>query len=319
MTPSRSFPRLVFMGSPEFAVPFLEALVRAGYPVAGVVTQPDRPSGRGQGMKSCPVKEWAVRNGLPAVSPDSLRRPEGRGFLEAWSPDLIVVVAYGKILPEEVLVAPRWGCVNVHASLLPKLRGASPIVWAIRNGESLSGLSLMCLDRGMDTGPVLDRIAIPLDPGETTPTLTRKMADVGPPFLLAGLDRYLAGSLLPLPQEGPATLAPILRKEDGLMPFGSSSGTVDAHVRAMNPWPGAFFRSSRGIVRVGTGTVLPVTREALPGQVVAMGREGLDIACSGGVYRALSLQREGGRMMPAGHFLAGCRFGEDEVFLGQDH
>jgi len=306
--------RTVFMGSPDFAVPFLSGLVDHAFNVVGVVTQPDRPKGRGQMVAPSPVKEWARKKGLPVVSPASLRTPEGRSFLYEWFPDLIVVVAYGKILPEEVLAVPKWGCINVHASLLPKLRGASPIVWAIRNGETMSGLSLMLLDRGMDTGPVLEQLPIPLDPRETVPSLTRKMTDSGPGFLVSGLGKYLAGAIFPIPQKKEGTLAPILRKEDGLIPFGSSAAVVDAHVRAMNPWPGAFFFSSKGVIRVGSGRVAEEDSGGVPGMVLSQGRPGIDVACGSGSYRIFSLQREGGKMLPAGDFLAGHRFGEGEVF-----
>jgi methionyl-tRNA formyltransferase len=309
--------RTVFMGTPEFAVPFVSALVDGAFDVVGVVTQPDRPKGRGQTLALSPVKEWALSRHLPVVSPNSLRSEEGRGFLKEWAPDLIVVVAYGKILPEEVLGFPKWGCINVHASLLPKLRGASPIVWAIRNGETVSGLSLMMLDQGMDTGPVLGQTRIFLDPRETVPSLTRKMTDVGPEFLVDGLLKYLSGSLVPIPQGEGGTLAPILRKEDGRIPFERSSQVVDAHVRAMNPWPGAFFGSSLGMIRVGSGQVLEESSVAgIPGKLLTMGRSGIDVACGIGSYRILTLQREGGKMIGAGDFLAGHRFGKDEI-LGE--
>ena len=308
--------RTVFMGSPDFAVPFLAALVQAGFDLRGVVTQPDRPRGRGQVTAPVPVRAWAMDRGIPTVTPSSLRVPEGREFLGDWSPDLIVVVAYGKILPGEVLEFPRWGCVNVHASLLPALRGASPIVWAIRQGLTVSGLSLMLLDRGMDTGPVLDRLEIPLNPRETSVSLSERMKELGPPFLVQGLAGYIGGTLSPLPQPEKGTQAPILRKEDGRMPFESSAREVDAHVRAMNPWPGASFDSSIGRVRVGSGEVLREdSPPSLPGQLLYQGPEGIDVACGKGVYRILSLQREGGRMLTSGEFLAGRRFGKDEFVL----
>ena len=306
--------RTVFMGSPDFAVPFLSALVDRGFDLRGVVTQPDRPRGRGQVLTPVPVRAWALGKGIPAVAPPSLRVPDGRRFLRDWSPDLIVVVAYGKILPEEVLESPRWGCVNVHASLLPALRGASPIIWAIRNRLTVSGLSLMLLDRGMDTGPLLDRLEIPMGPHETSVSLSERMIQKGPEFLLSGLERYLAGALRPFPQPAEGSLAPILRKEDGRLPLESSVLEVDAHVRAMNPWPGAIVGSSLGRIRIGSGRVL---REDVPepvaGRVLFQGPEGIDVACGKGVYRIHSLQREGGRMLPVSEFLSGRKFGPGEV------
>ncbi len=306
--------RTVFMGSPDFAVPFLSALVDRGFDLRGVVTQPDRPRGRGQTLSPVPVRDWASKKGIPAVTPSSLRVPDGRQFLRDWTPDLIVVVAYGKILPEEVLESPRWGCVNVHASLLPALRGASPIVWAVRNRLTVSGLSLMLLDRGMDTGPVLDRLEIPLSPEETSVSLAERMMALGPGFLVSGLEGYLAGLLHPVLQPAEGTLAPILRKEDGRLPLESAAEEVDAHVRAMNPWPGAIFGSSLGRIKVGSGRVLRKDLpEAVPGKILFQGPEGIDVACGSGVYRIFSLQREGGRMLPVSEFLAGRRFGSGEV------
>ena len=308
--------RTVFMGSPDFSVPFLSSLVLAGFDLRGVVTQPDRPRGRGQVTAPVPVRAWALERGIPTVTPSSLRVPEGRAFLGEWSPDLIVVVAYGKILPGEILEFPRWGCINVHASLLPSLRGASPIVWAIRQGLTVSGLSLMLLDQGMDTGPVFDRLEIPLDPRETQVSLAEKMKERGPSFLIRGLEGYIGGTLSPVPQPEEGTLAPILRKEDGRMPFESSAREVDAHVRAMNPWPGATFGSSLGRIRVGSGEVLREdSSPSVPGQILDQGPEGIDVACGKGVYRILSLQREGGRMISSGEFMAGRRFEKGEILI----
>ena len=308
-------PRTVFMGSPDFAVPFLDALVRGSFDVRGVVTQPDRPRGRGQEVSPVPVKAWALDHGIPAVSPLSLRDPVGRDFLDRWDPELIVVVAYGKILPVEVLNFPARGCVNVHASLLPAYRGASPIVWAIRNGESVTGLSLMCLDRGMDTGPVFAKLEIPVDDRETTRTLTAKMMVQGPDFMLEGLRGYLSGTLVPVPQPPEGTLAPLLSKEDGRIPFSGTAAGVDCHVRAMNPWPGAFFSSSIGTVKVGEGRALAIEAKASPGTVLSLSPEGIDVACGEGVFRILSLQREGGRMIPAGEFISGRRFKPGELLF----
>jgi methionyl-tRNA formyltransferase len=308
-------PRTVFMGSPDFAVPFLDALVRGSFDVRGVVTQPDRPRGRGQEVSPVPVKAWALDHGIPAVSPLSLRDPVGRDFLDRWDPELIVVVAYGKILPIEVLNFPARGCVNVHASLLPAYRGASPIVWAIRNGESVTGLSLMCLDRGMDTGPVFAKLEIPVDDRETTRTLTAKMMVQGPDFMLEGLRGYLSGTLVPVPQPPEGTLAPLLSKEDGRIPFSGTAAGVDCHVRAMNPWPGAFFSSSIGTVKVGEGRALAIEAKASPGTVLSLSPEGIDVACGEGVFRILSLQREGGRMIPAGEFISGRRFKPGELLF----
>jgi len=306
--------RTVFMGSPEFSVPFLEALVLSGFDLRGVVTQPDRPKGRGQTVVPVALKRWALDHGIGAVSPASLRDASGREFLDLWSPELIVVVAYGKILPGEVLDYPSRGCVNVHASLLPAFRGASPIVWAIKSGAATTGLSLMCLDRGMDTGPVFSSLPIPVGDRETTLSLSAKMLELGPAFMVEGLRGYLSGELKPVPQPPEGTLAPLLAKEHGRISFAGTALSVDRHVRAMNPWPGAFFSSSIGTVKVGAGEVVRVAGDGAPGALLSLSPEGFDIACGEGVYRIGSLQREGGRMLTAREFMAGRHFSPGETF-----
>ena len=234
-------PRIVFMGSPDFSVPALNALA-ARYPLTGVVTQPDRPSGRGRTLRPPAVKEAALRLGIPVIQPEKLRLPEAMAQLQNWSPDLIVVAAFGQILRPAVLDLPPLGCINVHGSLLPRWRGAAPIQAAILAGDQETGITIMKMDPGVDTGPMLSQRAIPLAPDETAGSLFGKMSALGAELLLETLPRYLGGELAPQPQpEEGVTLAPMLKKEDGRLDFTQSAGALERRVRAMDPWPGAFF------------------------------------------------------------------------------
>ncbi|MBO9368293.1 MAG: methionyl-tRNA formyltransferase [Chloroflexi bacterium] len=233
--------RIVFMGSPEFALPALRALAEQ-YQVVGVVTQPDRPAGRGQRLTPPPVKVLAEQLGLPVFQPQRLREPQAVEQLRRWNPDLIVVAAYGQILRPEVLNLPPWGCLNIHASLLPRWRGASPIQYAILHGDAESGVTIMKMDEGLDTGPILSQRALPLASDETDESLSQKLAALGATLLLETLPRYLRGEIVPRPQpqEG-VTYAPLLKKEDGLLDFSRPARELERRVRAFHSWPGAWF------------------------------------------------------------------------------
>jgi len=299
--------RVVFMGTPDFAVPFLQALIDAGFHLAGVLSQPDRPRGRGQELSPSPVKICATAHNIPVFSPTTLRDGGALSCLREWSPDVVVVVAYGKILPEEILSLPPHGCVNVHASLLPSFRGASPIVWAVRSGARESGVTLMLMDKGMDTGPVLKTLPFPLRADETSGSLSEKMMTAGPGFLVEGLLDYLGGNLLPVPQTGAFSLAPMIRKDDGRISFARMSAVeIDRHVRAMNPWPGSFLESAMGNLRIHRGEVLSgVETGNSPGEVVSVSPSGIDVHCEKGLYRILEIQKPGGRKLKVSEFLSG--------------
>ncbi len=228
------------MGSPDFAVPSLRALA-GQYPVVGVVTQPDREAGRGQQLKAPPVKQAALELGLPVIQPERLRQPEAMEQLQSWSPDLIVVAAFGQILRPAVLDMPRFGCVNVHASLLPRWRGAAPIQACLLAGDEFSGVTIMRMDPGVDTGPQIAQRRTPLAVGETAGTLTDRLAVMGAEVLLDTLPDYLAGKIIPQPQNNElATYAPMLKKEAGQLDFSNPAGQLARQVRAFSPWPGAF-------------------------------------------------------------------------------
>ena len=239
MTPP-SRPRVVFMGSPQFAVPTLEALARH-FNVVGVVTQPDKPAGRGNVLTPPPVKRKAQELGLPVFQPARLSRPEAIEQLRDWQPDLIVVAAYGQILKPQVLQLPPYGCLNVHASLLPRWRGAAPVAYAIWHGDKETGVTIMLMDEGLDTGPILSQRKEPIHPDDTAATLGERLAHLGATLLVETIPLYLAGEIRPQPQdEGKATYAPRLKREDGLLDFTRPAEELARQVRAFDPWPGTF-------------------------------------------------------------------------------
>lgn len=233
--------RIVFMGSPAFAIPTLRKLA-ASYQVIGVVTQPDRPAGRGRALTPPPVKLLAQELGIDTIQPEKLRAPEAQARLQDWSPDLIVVAAFGQILRKSVLDLPKYGCINVHASLLPRWRGAAPIQAAILHGDAQTGATIMVMDPGVDTGPILTQQALDILPEDTSETLSSRLAEAGADLLIQTLPGYLEGSILPRAQdEARATYAPMLSKEDGLLDFSQPADALERRVRAFSPWPGAFF------------------------------------------------------------------------------
>lgn len=316
--------RTVFMGSPDFAVACLQALAAATEVVA-VVSQPDKPAGRGQKVLAPAVKLAALDRGLPVLQPPSVR-PGRSNFVEelrALAPDLVVVVAYGKILPPEVLAVPRQGCWNIHASLLPRYRGAAPIQWALIRGEERTGVTLMQMDAGMDTGPVYLGDQLPIEPDDTGRSLHEKLSALGAGLLTRGLSRLLRGDLSPpLPQDpAGATRAPMLDKEHGRADFTRNARAVSCQLRGVDPWPGAFTTltlagasgpaGAAEAARPEDEVVLKLFRPKLssgsgrPGQVLGVDREGLHVACGDGAVAIAELQLPARKRMPAQALLSG--------------
>jgi methionyl-tRNA formyltransferase len=243
-------PRTVFMGSPEFALPVLRKLA-AQYPVVGVVTQPDRPAGRGRILTPPPIKILSKELDLPTIQPSKVSQPEVLQQLEDWSPELIVVAAFGQILRPMVLDLPKYGSINVHASLLPRWRGAAPIQAAILNGDAETGITIMQMDPGIDTGSTLSQRAVQISAEATAGTLSIKLAEIGADLLLETLPAYLSGELIPRPQEdAEATYAPMIKKEDGLLDFSKPAIDLERMVRAFQPWPGVFTYWHNQILKV---------------------------------------------------------------------
>jgi methionyl-tRNA formyltransferase len=298
-----SRPRIVFMGTPEFAVSSLQACFDVGDVVA-VVTQPDKPKGRGNALAIPPVKALALERGVTVLQPAKLRTPPFSEELRKLAPDVCVVTAYGKILPKDVLEVPPHGCVNVHASLLPRFRGAAPIQWAIAHGDPETGVALMRMDEGLDTGPVIAMKRLSIAPDETSATLHEKLSRLGGEILRESLPAYLRGELKPVPQPSEGmVLAPIIQKEDGQLDFTKPAVELERRVRAFTPWPGAFTwlngaRLKVHRTKVGSG-------RGAPGTVVAAGPSGIEVACGEGSIVLLDVQPEGKRVMAAGEFLSG--------------
>jgi methionyl-tRNA formyltransferase len=295
--------RVAFMGSPEFAVPTLEAVL-AAHQVVAVVTQPDKPAGRGQRLEPPPVKAVAERAGVPVLQPRSARTPELVDELRRLAPDVAVVVAYGKILPQAVLDVPRLGCLNVHGSLLPRYRGAAPIQWAIIRGETETGITIMKLDAGMDTGPMLLRRAVAIGEDDTAGTMAARLAPVGAELMREALARLEAGGLVETPQDGSlATLAPMLTKEDGRIDWSQPAAAVRDRVRGVDPWPGATALLDGEVVKMWRPRVVP--GRGAPGEVLGADRDGLLVACGDGAVALAELQLPGRKRLPAPAFLAG--------------
>ncbi len=306
--------RTVFMGTPEFSVPCLTALLeiaRGGNPplrVVGVFTQPDRPAGRrGQVMTASPVKVAALRANLPVFQPERLRSQEAVFNLAQLRPDLIVVAAYAQILTLPVLDLPRLGCLNVHASLLPRYRGASPIQAPILDGAESTGVTIMRMDEGLDTGPVLTQVSVPIDPDATAGSLTTMLASEGARLLSATLPRWIAGSIGVEPQDdSQATMTKRLTKEDGRIDWRREARVVERQVRAMSPWPGAYTGTSAGLLKVHRAAVLPAATEGVPGTLVAH-PEGPAVITGDGLLVLIEVQPAGRRAMPGSDWLRGAR------------
>lgn len=304
--------RILFMGTPEFAVPSLAALLASDDEVVGVVTQPDRPKGRGQELTAAPVKVLAQQHGRPVLQPTKMKDPAFLDALKAWNADVIVVVAFGRILPPSILAVPPRGCINVHGSLLPKYRGAAPIQWAVINGERETGITTMLMDEGMDTGAMLLRESTAIHPDDTSGTLAARLAQIGARLLIQTLDQLKAGTLQAIPQDhSQATMAPIIKKEHGLIDWTMSAAAIAHRVRGFAPWPGAqtFAKGERWTIWAATALSEPLDASSVepgpPGTVVRAGKEGIVVRTGDGLLRITMLQTAGSRRMAAGDYLAG--------------
>jgi methionyl-tRNA formyltransferase len=298
--------RTIFFGSPKFAVPCLDALNEISEVVA-VISQPDRPAGRGLAMRSPAVKQRALELGLDVWQPTKVRTTEFAERLRTLEADVAVVVAYGRILPLAVLEAPRAGCVNVHASLLPRWRGAAPIQWSIVHGDQETGVTLMQMDEGMDTGPILATAVTRIEAADDAATLSERLSNMGAALLREQLPRYLAGELTPKHQDdAAATMAPLLDKSDGRIQWNKTAREVHNQIRGMNPWPGA--HTVLGERRIKVHRTLATTLDpeaARPGEVIALDPEGILVACAEGTLEIQELQESGRKRVDARAFASG--------------
>ena len=299
--------RILFMGTPDFAVPSLEALVAAGHTVCGVFTQPDKPKNRGMKLQPPPVKVCAQSHGIPVYQPVKLRDGSALALIRELAPELIVVAAYGRILPDDILAAPEKGCINVHSSLLPRYRGAAPINWAILNGDRETGVTIMHMAHDLDAGDIILQRATPIGPDETAPELYARLAELGGGLLTEAVELLAAGTAPRTPQDHEkATLAPMLSRELSPMNFTRPAGQLHNQVRGLQPWPAAVTELGGKRCKVFSAVVLEGRAGAAPGTVLAAGKEGIDLACGGDTaLRITELQPDGGKRMKAADFLRG--------------
>lgn len=302
------------MGTPEFSVPSLEALHAAGHEIALVVTRPDKPKGRGRKLDAPPVKKAAIKLKCPVIQPPSLRDETARQALKSAQTDFFIVVAYGHILNETVLSLPQQGCINVHASLLPRYRGPAPIHWAVINGDNESGVTTMLMDKGLDTGDILLKATEPIAACDTAGSLHDRLAVLGARLLCQTLEGFAEGTIRRSPQEHAlATYAPLLKKTDGLINWNKPAALIESFIRGMNPWPGAFtFWGNRRlkIFRAGA-TIAPAA--VPPGTVQKARADELTVATGQGTLAIFEIQEASGSRLPVSEFLRGCRIAPGEV------
>ena len=302
------------MGTPEFAVPSLRALVDSGDEVVAVVTQPDKPKGRGLEVAPPPTKVLAERHGIPVLQPAKIKTEEFFNELKKFNPDLICVAAYGKILPKNILDLPHYGCINVHASLLPKYRGAAPINWAIIRGEKVTGITTMKMDEGMDTGDMLLKEEVPIDDEDTGDTLSEKLSEIGARLLIETIRLLKEGQLNPIPQDhSQANYAPMLKKEDGKIDWQKSAEEIRNLIRGALPWPSAYTNLEGKLLKIYK--VRLAGGEGKPGEVIKSESGILRVATGKGALDILKLQIEGGKKLETQVFLRGRRI-EEGMVLG---
>ncbi len=303
--------RTVFLGTPQFAVPTLDALVAAGHDVAAVFTQPDRPRGRGQRASFSPVKEAALRHNLPVHQPERIRRPEAVDVLAALRADVMVVVGYGQIIPQSILDLPTLGILNVHASLLPKYRGAAPIQWAIANGETVTGVTTMRIDAGLDTGDILLKEAVAIGDDETAIELSERLSKIGADLLIRTLSQI--DSIVPEKQDASrASYAPLLKKEDGIIDWKRRAAEIHNQVRGFQPWPGAYTTFRGQALHLWKTRIAAAGIDRAPGTLLSDKRRLLAACGSGAALEVIELQLAGRKRMDAASFINGQRLSENE-------
>ena len=309
--------RIIFMGTPDFAVGTLEALVNAGHEVVLAVTQPDKPQGRKQILIAPPVKQTAEKLGIPVYQPKRVREPEALALLRSYEPELIVVAAFGQILPKELLDMPQYGCINVHASLLPKYRGAAPIQWAILNGDAVTGVTIMRMDVGLDTGDMIAKAEVAITPQDTGGSLFDRLAETGAKLCVETIPSIVDGTAVYTPQdEQAATKVGQISKKDGLIDFTRSAAAIECQIRGLNPWPSAYTSLAGKTLKIWSAQESDRQTEAQPGTVVLVEKDRFGVQTGEGVLICTDVQLEGKKRMSAADFLrgnaltTGSRFGE---------
>jgi len=300
--------RILFMGTPDFAVPSLEALLHAGHEICGVFTQPDKPKNRGMKLQAPPVKEFALAHDIPVYQPESVKDGTAMDLIRQLAPELIAVAAYGRILPVDILEYPDCGCINVHSSLLPKYRGSAPINWAILNGDQQSGVTIMHMAKAMDAGDIIAQAATPIDPNETAETLHDRLAQMGAKLLVEVVEQLKNGTATRTPQdESRVTYAPMLSRELSPLDWTHTARQLHDQVRGLIPWPATTTDIIGGQpVKVFEVEETGLSTAAVPGTIVAAGKQGIDVACGDGLQlRIKQLQAQGGKRMAAADYLRG--------------
>ncbi len=300
--------RVIFMGTPDFAVPVLEAIIQAGHTVIGVYTQPDKPKGRGKSMQYTPVKEKALEHQIPVYQPVRVREPEVIEEIRNLQPDIIIVVAFGQILPEELLAIPPYGCVNVHASLLPKYRGAAPIQRVIMDGEKESGVTTMYMAKGLDTGDMIEQLVVPIDAKETGGSYHDKLAEAGARLCISTMEKIEAGTAPRIPQDDSRSCyAHMLKKSMGELDFEQPAEGLERLVRGLNPWPSAYTQLQGKNLKIYEADVveIPENQQREPGMITAVDKKSFTIQCNPGGLRVTQLQLEGKKRMNTDAFLLG--------------
>ena len=306
--------RIVYMGTPDFAVPTLESLIKGGHQVIAVVTQPDKPKGRGKAVLMTPVKEKALEYEIPVYQPVKARDPEFIELLKELNPDAIVVVAFGQILPKAILDIPKYGCINVHASLLPKYRGAAPIQWAVIDGEEVSGVTTMLMDEGLDTGDMLEKIEYVLDKKETGGSLFDKLSTMGGELILSTLEKLENGTITRTPQgEATTSYAKMLNKSMGKIDWNMSAVQIERLIRGLNPWPSAYTGLNDKTVKIWAAEVEDGAATGNPGRVTVT-KDKLLVECGEGFLSITELQLEGKKRMETAAFLRGFTIEDHTVF-----
>ena len=309
--------RIAFCGTPAFAVPSLQRLIaEPDFEIAGVITQPDRPRGRNQEMHGSPVKTAAAIAGIPVYQPEKIKSEEGYEYFKRLAPDAVVIIAYGQIISQRLIDIPRLGWVNLHASLLPKYRGAAPINWAIANGEKLTGLTTMLIDAGLDTGPMLLKYQTGIGADETAPELTAQLAEAGATLIVETLRKLERREIAPTPQDNSqASLAPILKKEDGRIDWWMSAFKIYNRIRGLQPWPGAFTTFRGKNCQIWGKPLKPISAGGTPGVILPTKEDGLLVICGAStVLQVEHLQLEGRKRVTDGEFMIGARIKPGERF-----
>lgn len=301
--------RVVFMGTPDFATGTLEEIIKAGHEVAGVVTQPDKPKGRGKVLMPTPVKEVAVKYGIPVFQPKKVREPEFVETLRSLQPEVIVVAAFGQIITKEILEMPKHGCINVHASLLPAYRGAAPIQWAVVNGEKESGVTIMQMDEGLDTGDMIDKVVVPVTAEETGGSLFEKLSLAGAKLCVKVLEDLEKGTAVreKQPEESTTPYAKMMDKHMGEINWEKSAKEIEQLIRGLNPWPSAFTFLRGKVLKVWKAEVSEENTQKMPGEITEVTKDCIFVQTGQGILGLKELQLEGKKRMDAAAFLRGCK------------